>query len=83
MEFEVARCRPMLGADFFAYLDRRIGAVVLACSGFAGLLWVCWAAPVVLGCSGFAGAAPTHPSVGSRASTASPPCARRLRACCC
>lgn len=25
MEFEVARCRPMLGDDFFAYLDRRIG----------------------------------------------------------
>lgn len=26
MEFEVARCRPRLTPDFFAYLDRRIGA---------------------------------------------------------
>ncbi len=26
MEFEVARCRPQLTPEFFAYLDRRIGA---------------------------------------------------------
>ena len=33
MEFEVARCRPMLTADFFAYLDRRIGGGGVGASG--------------------------------------------------
>ena len=31
MEFEVARCRPRLTPDFFAHLDKRVGACVCGC----------------------------------------------------
>ncbi len=42
MEFEVARCRPMLGDDFFAYLDRRIGALCGLLSCWLGACYRRW-----------------------------------------
>ena len=37
MDYEVARCRPRLTAEFFALLDRKIGGCLLALGTSGGL----------------------------------------------